>query len=242
MSFANNIQWKRLSVNAAAIVASILLAFAIDAWWQERLEREDESEQLVGLHDEFVVNFERLDRYLIAISGGQHAAQEVFRFTQAAQNNAQTSVDLPSLLLLRMTDAPTFEAHTPVLDGLISSGRHVLFEDGHVIASLATWESSLRNYSELAIRTRQNIDLHLIPALANRGDFGTVLMNSPRWASQLYEIELDQMDVTRIKIDDEFKTFVAQRHENGARVLGNLNQLKEAADAVIKAIEAAQAD
>ena len=39
MTDAQEIPWKRLSVEATAIVASILLAFAIDAWWEERLER-----------------------------------------------------------------------------------------------------------------------------------------------------------------------------------------------------------
>ena len=33
------IPWKRPTVEAAAIVASILLAFAIDAWWEERESR-----------------------------------------------------------------------------------------------------------------------------------------------------------------------------------------------------------
>jgi hypothetical protein len=40
----SRIQWQRLLAEAAAIVASILLAFAIDAWWdrtqQEALEAE----------------------------------------------------------------------------------------------------------------------------------------------------------------------------------------------------------
>ena len=39
MSSAQAIQWKRLSVEAVAIVTSILLAFAIEAWWGERSEQ-----------------------------------------------------------------------------------------------------------------------------------------------------------------------------------------------------------
>ena len=42
---ADKIPWKRLSVEAAAIVASILLAFAIDAWWGDR--QRDEAERVV---------------------------------------------------------------------------------------------------------------------------------------------------------------------------------------------------
>ena len=55
MKRSQDIPWKRLSVEAAAIVVSILLAFAIDAWWEERLERKEEAEQLVRLHAEFAV-------------------------------------------------------------------------------------------------------------------------------------------------------------------------------------------
>ena len=39
MTTAHAIQWKRLFVEAIAIVASILLAFSIDAWWEERSDR-----------------------------------------------------------------------------------------------------------------------------------------------------------------------------------------------------------
>jgi hypothetical protein len=53
-----NIPWKRLSVEAAAIVASILLAFAIDAWWENRQDRENEKEYLVSLREELADTIE----------------------------------------------------------------------------------------------------------------------------------------------------------------------------------------
>ncbi len=42
------IPWNRFTVEAIVIVGSILLAFAIDAWWEERLERELEQDYLSG--------------------------------------------------------------------------------------------------------------------------------------------------------------------------------------------------
>jgi len=45
MNAGNNIPWSRIAVEGIAIVASILLAFAIDAWWDDR--QRDESEQIV---------------------------------------------------------------------------------------------------------------------------------------------------------------------------------------------------
>jgi len=45
------IPWGRLSVEAAAIVTSILLAFAIQAWWEERNEADLEQRILSALHE-----------------------------------------------------------------------------------------------------------------------------------------------------------------------------------------------
>jgi hypothetical protein len=42
MSSARNVPWFRIAAEGAVVVASILLAFAIDAWWDERLERRAE--------------------------------------------------------------------------------------------------------------------------------------------------------------------------------------------------------
>ncbi len=55
MTETQNIPWKRLSVEAAAIVASILLAFSIDAWWGDRQQREAEQVVLQALLDDLQV-------------------------------------------------------------------------------------------------------------------------------------------------------------------------------------------
>ena len=51
----------RLLVEALAIVASILAAFAIDAWWDGRQNLAEEVELLVGLTEEFEENARRID-------------------------------------------------------------------------------------------------------------------------------------------------------------------------------------
>ena len=60
MTDTNKIAWKRLSVEAAAIVGSILLAFAIDAWWEDRNDVELERRLLTVLLAEFEQNRELL--------------------------------------------------------------------------------------------------------------------------------------------------------------------------------------
>lgn len=47
------IPWSRIFVESVAIVGSILLAFAIDAWWDDQQERKQEQVYLGALHQEF---------------------------------------------------------------------------------------------------------------------------------------------------------------------------------------------
>ena len=54
------IAWKRLFAEGAAILISILLAFAIDAWWEERKEQREARQSLSALRDEFLAHREQL--------------------------------------------------------------------------------------------------------------------------------------------------------------------------------------
>jgi hypothetical protein len=61
MTDPQDIPWKRILVEATAIVASILLAFAIDAWWQDRTERIVEVQYLEALREDLLTSLDILD-------------------------------------------------------------------------------------------------------------------------------------------------------------------------------------
>ena len=60
MKNTQDIPWIRIAAEATAVLVSILLAYAIDAWWAERLERIAGREELSRLYDEFASNRERI--------------------------------------------------------------------------------------------------------------------------------------------------------------------------------------
>ena len=53
MNDTQKLPWKRLLAEATAIVLSILLAFAIDAWWEDRGDRQAEKLLLHRLKADF---------------------------------------------------------------------------------------------------------------------------------------------------------------------------------------------
>ena len=74
------------------IVASILLAFAIDAWWEERQDRQTERDDLARLHAEFVWNRDRVNDNGSA-TRAQAASAELYGLVIAHLNNVKDAAN-----------------------------------------------------------------------------------------------------------------------------------------------------
>lgn len=228
-----NLYWVRILAEGSAILVSILLAFGIQAWWDEKQERAAEAELLSRLHAEFSTNLARIDErefYLTVLLKGE----ELFTQIKEARKDGQETIDASGLTLMWFTYAPTFEADTPILDGLLKGGQLGIIEDRNVQSVLATWERELRDYTAFAVRARRYADELLLPALFRRGDVGDMLMAS---RNTLNSNDPD-LDITvQIRVDDELKGIVAGRYAAGRSAQGKFEVLRSAAINVINVIE-----
>ena len=77
MNNTQSIPWRRISVEAAAIVVSILLAFSIDAWWQDRSDQIRLKEYLSQVRADTLDNQRRLTEALQLEKGQQGVIQEI---------------------------------------------------------------------------------------------------------------------------------------------------------------------
>ncbi len=245
MTANEKIPWKRLSVEAAAIVGSILLAFAIDAWWEDRTERNDETEQISRLRAEFLTNIERIDERSL-FSRTVDDSIDIFNLIDAAHDRGETTVEVPATSFGWMLLSPTFEADMPVLDGLIRSGRLEIVQDRRILAALAVWERELRDYTVLAERARRIKDTQLLPALYVRGDIGAILvrvdLTRNNTVLEIFPLEAaksDQSDFVTIRIDEELKGVVAGRYRSAYSAQRSFGRLRSAGENVIAAIDAA---
>lgn len=238
MSTNNSIPWKRISAEGATIVISIILAFSIDAWWDERQERRDEIEILERLQMELSVNIERIDRVTANRTRKLEYAVALFDLIEGAQAQGDETIDVPTMMLMHLADSSTFEADIPVLQGIIRSARLEIIENENILTAIARWESGLRNYTEVALRERQNTDNRFIPSLHERGDTAHVLMRLD--SAEALRADSDPNDVTTIRIDDRFKALVAERTENARRSTSILGEARMAAVNARDVIESAR--
>ncbi len=202
------------------IVGSILLAFGLQAWWEGRQDREFEQEALARLEVEFSENLSRLP------PGSRFAARTAaaHELIQAAPSEAET-VSVPDTLLAALFATGTFDRVTPVLDGLIRSGRWELIRDPGVREAVAQWE---RWFAQLAERQESRwavVDTRLIPALAARAHPSRVFERQSATS-----ILSPSDEVTVVRVDNELKALVAEaygRYEMTAEIRAGLRARTE---------------
>lgn len=239
MTMSEYISWKRVSIEASAIVVSILFAFAIDAWWDEQVERRDEQAQLDRLRVEFeenirMINIRSFEQPII------DAVVDVYEMISAAQQRGAGEVTIPMTVMAWAIAAPTFDADTPILNGLIRSGRLEIIEDMDVLALIADWDRTLRDYTAFAERARRTTDTHMVPALIRSGDISEILMTPIRF-NQVDPGNFGDRTIT-LQIDNELKGFVAERWQHGRIAVRRLTDAEGIAKELVAAINAAVDD
>ena len=228
MSDTFSIQWRAISIEALAIVGSILLAFAIDAWWDEQQDRRAESEILGRLHEEFTLN-----RAAIGARGTQNKVQaasvELFRLFDANRERDEPLVVLNSLINDAMI-TPTVDPATPVLDGLILSGRLDLIRDEDVLTAITEWQRLVKNVAESEANAGEFARSQMLPALTKRGYMGAALRfrREPRDGR------------TSLIVDDELVGIVSFRAADTDFIIGTLERMRDSASELLSAIEHAQ--
>lgn len=138
MTSIQDIPWNRIAVEAAAIVMSILLAFAIDAWWDDRQDRAEEQRILASLKSEFEQNLELIDIEFSYRHAVVASIQEIL-----AASLAPSTVDSEKLdgLIGDLAWWQNIKYSRGAIDGLLQSGGLSLIENDELRRVLVSMPS-----------------------------------------------------------------------------------------------------
>ena len=135
-----NIQWRRILAEGFVIVASILLAFGIDAGWGERQERIDAREYLAAL----LVDLEEVIDQAEGSIADNNALDEVLRGLLESLAGLETPPDsLLTEVIRRAMGAAQIQANLDSYTELVSSGGVTTIRNPEVRRSLARLRYSM---------------------------------------------------------------------------------------------------
>ena len=119
-------QWRRVAVESFAIVASILLAFAIQAWWESLQERDLETQAFVTLKEELAL----LDTLLgWSDDNSRSVAVASALLITATQDPSSASEEAVAGAIFDLTAKTSTDASLTSYDLLVNSGNLDILPD-----------------------------------------------------------------------------------------------------------------
>lgn len=143
-----------------AIVISILLAFAIDAWWADRAASIEEAEILTALQREFEINLVTLEEQLAYREAVRASANTIL---QAAAGKIQLEPAEFDRLLGDILWTGWVDLSSGALGSLLQSGKLSLIKNRKLSEHLAALPYWLDNTARVEAFELQRLDTDLVP-------------------------------------------------------------------------------
>lgn len=145
-------EWKRLLVEGVVIVVSILFAFAIDAWWEERQQLGDAEDQVARIVAELRVNVELLQAQDEALTIAVTAAHEFLALF--GPEPEPTTATVIGNLMGRLYSVPTLALERSASADFLSSGQLTQGRWADFRSSLAGTLSGTRTAERSSVELR----------------------------------------------------------------------------------------
>lgn len=230
-------RWGFLLSEMVLIVASILLAFALDSWWDERRDRTEEIEVLHGLQKEF-----RLNQSLLAARLQKHEVDLAnMEILLDAAIRGQWSSEQPGVdqALASLISPPTTDPGNGVLGALIGSGRFELLRNRSLRARLAAWAGVFGEVHDDEIMSREFVFDRIVPYLIENGVpiSGPMSQWPGEWHKNPRSITERPQDLHRLLNDSRFSVLLEAHVGFKMHTTGEYQTALEAIDAILVEID-----
>ena len=163
---SDSARWTRVLVEGAVIVASILVAFALDASWDTRNERVEAAELRAALVDDFTqtrIEMLRVRNRNEVVIGAADSVLTVL-------DEWPSSVSVPSRYFGALLLTPTTDPSLGTLQALISSARLRIIGDAALQGILSEWPAQLADVREEELAAKTFVHQQLTPGLGRAID------------------------------------------------------------------------
>jgi len=166
MQVTQKLSWFRISAESLAIVASILLAFAIDALWNNYQLQQEEQEILKGLRDEFSRHVEAIQVARRRVTRNADAIDFLLSHQGESPETINEIAEVERAVFYASFSSPGLELQGGVRDALLDSGRLEIIGDTQLRRLLAEWAKVVERSESQAVATREFVMQSLMPHLA----------------------------------------------------------------------------
>ena len=215
MTKASQIPWAKVAIEAAAIVGSILLAFAIDAWWEDSQSEQQEAQILEALLEDLVTKRDRLESQRTRISKIRASANSLLQASAEGNDSLDSrSIDklIGDICVINQPASWSF----PLLRSIVEGGQLVVISNIELRTMLVDWHESFALVQAAVARDLAFYDVHLIPFLNANVSMPQILNASRQKPGSSYKFDQEfslkvRTDHTDLLTSKEFQGLVSRR-------------------------------
>ena len=235
MTNTNNIQWGRIAAEGVAIVASILLAFWIDTWWEDQQEARFEVVYLYELQEDFELNKSTLEKMTATLEG-------IIRSTLVLQE--QSALASPSLPVAELNEnfrsitmMTTFIPVNRAYANLTGSGDLKLIQSRPLKNALAEYYAAAK--ITLLVQNTHEMELVQIyePYIIENLDFSAVALG--RVDDFPLPPPVEEASILDVLATRQFRNIAVQKWVIATDLLNQARQMLERTNNVLKLLELA---
>lgn len=227
--------WKPRLVESTLIVFSILLAFGIDAWWQDRGYQKAEHSALVGIEQDFR---EYVDVLNISIERSERRLRFTDQLMEGLGPNAvQADSSLHQAAIVGFFDLTTFRSGT--LETLIGTTGLSILESDSLKNALVLWGRQMENHSmvgEWAMEYARRYTFYLEARYPLQNLDRLAGVTNPVTGNTMNQSKFEE-SFTPLMRDLEFANIVYQNQYSTDIYLSSLNLLLVTANSILELVE-----
>lgn len=228
---------RRFVAEGVVIVASILLAFGIDAWWADVQDQEAEALILRALATEFRENLAEL-----------RAVHEVHaRYGQELEELVDLMVSQPDGTTLRVGDSQlrplisfrTADPATGTLSTLLASGRIDLIRNEELQQALAGWPAVVEDVAEDERLVRDFVHGQFVTGIVNELDVGRLLVNWSQLGARGATTRVSDAAQLSLRVSPTSRAMIGERYHLAQLLVSQSGDRLAAGDSILAMIDRA---
>lgn len=235
MTETRKVAWKRLAVEATAIVVSILLAFAIDAWWEERRERQAE----ITLLERLRTDFREIHAALAVVEEEHRAASEacLFFMNVAIGDSLPPTPEVDRMVALVFLASRTFNPGSGAFAAFSGGDSSHLIRNQSLAFKILAWPGLVDELQEEEGNLQKGVAERWTPFLASRANLGPYVAALGKPMQYMPGHVSMPTDRQPLMVDADFLNHVVDRFKWQQIALRDIEPVRVALEDILRLLE-----
>lgn len=195
--------WKKYIYDSIVIIGSILIAFAIDAWWSNRSDLKQKEALLINLKQDFEESKEQLEQLKINHYRIEKNLETLLLWSEKESLSEENIIQFDSILGV-VWWRQVYDPQMGTLESIISTGRFDIIGNKKLLSELTKWVTLVKQLNKDEAASVEHMYNNIYPYLLSRTSLKDFDKGIPRKVPWIHH----KTDTYKLLKDERFQNLL----------------------------------